>query len=158
GQGIDRVSVTRALSAHKELEIIGGMAAMVELDQGLPALPSTLDWCARIKELSSRRKLMFAAQAVIKQCQDETVNLETIVSSVNNSVRSIQGKDDKGGEGKGAAEIATSFPGGLSAFLDPTLRPPGIKTGFAELDEIMNGLHGGELTIIGARPSMGKTM
>ena len=46
---------------------------------------------------------------------------------------------------------------GLNAFLDPTLRPAGIKTGFDELDKATVGLHAGELILIGGRPAMGKT-
>ena len=43
------------------------------------------------------------------------------------------------------------------AVLDPTVRPPGIKTGFSRFDEMTNGLHDGSLTVFGGRPSMGKT-
>ncbi len=33
----------------------------------------------------------------------------------------------------------------------------GVPTGFVDLDNLLTGLHGGELVIVGARPSMGKT-
>ena len=33
----------------------------------------------------------------------------------------------------------------------------GVSTGFKKLDEMTGGLHGGEMIIIAARPSMGKT-
>ena len=35
--------------------------------------------------------------------------------------------------------------------------PSGIPTGFTDLDRILNGLNGGELIVVGARPAMGKT-
>jgi replicative DNA helicase len=55
------------------------------------------------------------------------------------------------------AQILQEYEGGISAFLDPSKRIKGISTGFAKLDEMTGGLHGGELVIIAARPSMGKT-
>ena len=49
------------------------------------------------------------------------------------------------------------YPGGLNAFLDPSKRVKGISTGFTKFDEKTSGLHAGELIILAARPSMGKT-
>ncbi len=49
------------------------------------------------------------------------------------------------------------YEGGLNAFLDPSKRIKGISTGFTKLDEMTGGLHAGELVILAARPSMGKT-
>ena len=49
------------------------------------------------------------------------------------------------------------YQGGLNAFLDPSKRVKGISTGFTKLDEKTSGLHAGDLFILAARPSMGKT-
>ena len=49
------------------------------------------------------------------------------------------------------------YQGGLNAFLDPSKRVKGIGTGFTKLDEKTSGLHAGDLFILAARPSMGKT-
>jgi hypothetical protein len=53
-----------------------------------------------------------------------------------------------------AAEV---MPSVVSRMLDPKLRPIGIKTGFPDLDDITEGIHAGEVTLIGARTSMGKS-
>ncbi len=50
-----------------------------------------------------------------------------------------------------------SYQGGINAFLDPSKRIKGISTGFTKFDEMTGGLHAGELIILAARPSMGKT-
>ncbi len=54
-------------------------------------------------------------------------------------------------------QILADYEGGINAFLDPSKRIKGISTGFAKLDEMTGGLHGGDLFIVAARPSMGKT-
>ena len=56
-----------------------------------------------------------------------------------------------------AQSILESYEGGINAFLDPSKRLKGISTGFTKLDEMTGGLHGGDLFILAARPSMGKT-
>lgn len=54
-------------------------------------------------------------------------------------------------------EIVQNFEGGINAFLDPSKRAPGLKTGFQRFDDMTLGLHPGELVILAARPAMGKT-
>jgi replicative DNA helicase len=54
-------------------------------------------------------------------------------------------------------EVIQAYEGGLNAFLDPSKRIRGISTGFVKFDEMTGGLHAGELFILAARPSMGKT-
>ena len=54
-------------------------------------------------------------------------------------------------------QILQNYEGGINAFLDPSKRIKGISTGFTKLDEYTGGLHGGDLFILAARPSMGKT-
>jgi replicative DNA helicase len=55
------------------------------------------------------------------------------------------------------AQVIEEYQGGLNAFLDPSRRIKGLSTGFTKLDEMTGGLHAGELIILAARPSMGKT-
>ena len=55
------------------------------------------------------------------------------------------------------AQILQEYEGGINAFLDPSKRIKGISTGFTKFDEYTGGLHGGDLFILAARPSMGKT-
>lgn len=55
------------------------------------------------------------------------------------------------------SDIVENFRGGLNAFLDPLQRPKGLSTGFKLIDKRTLGLHAGELTILAARPAMGKT-
>ena len=49
------------------------------------------------------------------------------------------------------------FRAGWARSLDPSQRVRGISTGFTKFDEMTGGMHGGELLILAARPSMGKT-
>src|ERR1019366_8724979 len=53
-------------------------------------------------------------------------------------------------------EILDGYPGGLNAF-GAGKRAMGISTGFADLDEKTSGLHAGDLFVLAARPSQGKT-
>jgi replicative DNA helicase len=54
-------------------------------------------------------------------------------------------------------QVIDEYQGGLNAFLDPSKRVKGVGTGFTRFDEKTSGLHAGDLFILAARPSMGKT-
>jgi len=54
-------------------------------------------------------------------------------------------------------QVIEEYQGGLNAFLDPSKRVKGVGTGFTRFDEKTSGLHAGDLFILAARPSMGKT-
>ena len=55
------------------------------------------------------------------------------------------------------AFVNAGVSGGFNAFLDPSQRIKGVSTGFLKFDEMTGGLHAGDLFILAARPSMGKT-
>jgi replicative DNA helicase len=64
------------------------------------------------------------------------------------------------GSKRGAVSIAESAAESLETFnriADGEQRVAGISTGFSAFDGLINGLHPGELMIIGARPSVGKS-
>ena len=55
------------------------------------------------------------------------------------------------------SEIIESADGGPNVFLDPSSRAAGLDTGFPRLQKMTLGIHPGELWILAARPSAGKT-
>ena len=54
-------------------------------------------------------------------------------------------------------EILTDAYAGIERMAQSRKHAAGIPTGFTDLDRILNGLNGGELIVVGARPAMGKT-
>lgn len=156
GQRIDRVTLADELMKQGQLESVDGLSYLISLDEGLPAL-SNLDGYVRIvKDKATLRKLIFNAQSVINRCLIGEEEPDAILASTEESLLKL-------GEGRtkdqlsSPATIIEKFPGGIGAFLDPSQRVRGLSTGFAKFDEMTGGLNGGELFILAARPSMGKT-
>jgi len=54
-------------------------------------------------------------------------------------------------------EVLSRIKGGVQVFLDPTKREKGLTTGYTVFDDLTLGFHRGELTILAARPAVGKT-
>ena len=123
---------------------------------GCPEL-SNLDGYIRIvKDKALLRKIIFTSQKLIDRCVLQEDSPDEILAGAEESLLRM-------GEARATNSLANpgriieDFQGGLNAFLDPSRRIKGISTGFTKFDEMTGGLHAGELFILAARPSMGKT-
>ena len=156
GERIDRVTVYNELLKHNQAEACDGLTYLISLDDGLPRVSNVDAYVRIVRDKSILRRIIFASQKLIDRCllgQDEP---EEILSGAEESLLKI---GDIGVKAALASprQIIDEYDGGINALLDPSTRLNGLGTGFPKLDEMTGGLHGGELFILAARPSMGKT-
>ncbi len=153
---IDRVTVCDELMKHGQLESVDGLAYLVSLDDGLPEIVNLDSYARIVRDKSTLRKMIFSAQEVINRCLIAEQEPDEILAAAEESLLKL-GEARTREELSSPASIVENFPGGIGAFLDPSQRISGLSTGFKKFDEMTGGLHGGELFILAARPSMGKT-
>jgi replicative DNA helicase len=156
GARIDRVSLADELMKQGQLESVDGLSYLISLDEGLPELANLDGYVRIVKDKSVLRKLIYSAQSVINRCLLGEEEPDAILASTEESLLKL-GEDRTRDQLSSPAAIIEKFPGGVGAFLDPSQRVRGLSTGFAKFDEMTGGLNGGELIILAARPSMGKT-
>ena len=156
GERIDRVTLTNELMKQGQLESVDGLSYLISLDEGLPELANLEGYIRIVKDKSVLRKLIFSAQSVINRCLLGQEEPDAILASTEETLLRL-GEARTRDQLSSPAEIVEKFPGGIGAFLDPSQRVRGLSTGFAKFDEMTGGLNGGELIILAARPSMGKT-
>ena len=68
GERIDRVTLANELMKQGQLESVDGLAYLVSLDEGLPALSNLDSYIRIVKDKATLRKLIFRAQKVIDRC------------------------------------------------------------------------------------------
>ena len=156
GEKIDRVTLANELMKQGQIESVGGFSYLVSLDEGLPELSNLDSYIRIVKDKATLRKLIFSAQKLIDRCFIGEEDPDEILASAEESLLKL-GEARAGERLESPATVISNFPGGVNAFLDPSQRVSGLSTGFAKFDEMTGGLHGGELLILAARPSMGKT-
>jgi replicative DNA helicase len=156
GEKIDRVTLANELMKQGQIESVDGFAYLVSLDEGLPALSNLDSYVRIVKDKATLRKLIFSAQKIIDRCLIGEEEPDEILAGAEESLLKL-GEARSGERLESPATVIGKFPGGVNAFLDPSQRVSGLSTGFAKFDELTGGLHGGELLILAARPSMGKT-
>lgn len=156
GEPIDRGTVYAELDRYGEVESVDGLSGLISLTDGLPESAHIEAYIRQIKEKSRLRGVIFAAQNAMNRALagEETAN--EIISAAGESLLSLQASHEDLGA-QTPSEIIQAYEGGISTFLDPSRQEQGVQTGFIKLDDMTNGFHAGELIIIAARPSMGKS-
>src|ERR1022692_2904141 len=153
---IDRITVANELMKFNELEACDGLSYLVSLDDGLPQLPNVDSYIRIVKDKSLLRRIILASQHMINRCLLDSEEPDQILAGAEETLLKLGEAQVQSGL-LNTEQILRDYEGGINAFLDPSKRIKGISTGFTKLDEFTGGLHGGDLFIVAARPSMGKT-
>src|SRR5271157_380254 len=156
GETIDRVTVANELMKFNELEACDGLSYLVSLDDGLPQIPNLDAYIRIVKDKAVLRRIIFASKNMMDRALMGEEEAGDILAGAEETLLKLGEARVKTGLVT-PDDILKSYDGGINAFLDPSKRIKGISTGFAKLDEMTGGMHGGDLFIVAARPSMGKT-
>ena len=154
---IDLVTVSDELDAQGNLEKAGGIVYLTDLTQLTPSAANYQSYFDIVKRDSMNRKLIRAARKIIETSMaapDSTSALahaEKLVYDISTQTdrSSLMGMT----EGDIIGNVLHEFE---SLQADPNAMR-GIPTGYKRLDKMTNGLHGGDLIVLAARPGMGKT-
>jgi replicative DNA helicase len=114
------------------------------------------EYAGIVKEKSLVRRLINASNNVIARCLEGTDDPETLIDLAQSQVFDIAEQKVKSGFLTVRDVVQTSF-GSIEKLLDRGNRITGVATGFRLLDDMTAGLQPGELIIVAARPSLGKT-
>ena len=157
GMPVDLVTVDDELTRRGTLEGVGGTAYLVELSQCMPTTANARAYVQIVDEKATLRRMIKATGDISASCYAQTDDVSDIMGQAEKSIFDIIMRRH---EGTTLTHIADVLPDTYIRIEELTKLKGGIDgvpTGFVDLDNLLTGLHGGELVIIGARPSMGKT-
>lgn len=150
--------VADRLRERGELETIGGAAYLASLAEAV-STPHNAGMYARLVQTKSRlRKLISAANQIVHEAmhagQDEPEEARQLIDRAEQSIFEIADDDQSADIQKLEELLRAEYERIADRDAGATT---GLKTGFSDLDEPLSGLQDGEMIIIAARPSMGKT-
>ncbi len=157
-RAIDLVTLSEELAKDGLLEKSGGAAYVSSLTDGVPlgTTAAVAEYSRIIKEKSLVRRLINASNNVIARCLEGTDDPESLIDLAQSQVFDIAEQKVKSGFLTVRDVVQSSF-GSIEKLLDRGSRITGVATGFRQLDDMTAGLQPGELVIVAARPSLGKT-
>ncbi len=155
-RAVDIVTLSNELARAKEIESIGGVAYLASLTEGLPMRPVIEDYIRIVKDKSLLRKLMLICSAAIARAADQSETALEVLDAAESQLLEVSEKGIVRGLEALDQIVQNSF-GSIDNLYKQSREVTGLATEFTELDRMMSGLQKGELVIIAARPSMGKT-
>ncbi len=156
GHAVDLVTLANELSRYKEVESVGGVAYLASLTEGLPRRPIIEEYIRIVKDKSLLRQLMLICSAAIARAADQSETALDVLNAAESQLLEVGEK----GITKGLAsleEIVSGSFGSIDNLYQQAREVTGLATHYTEFDKMTSGLQKGELIIIAARPSMGKT-
>jgi len=156
GHAIDLVTLANELARYKEVESIGGVSYLSSLTEGLPRRPVIEEYIRIVKDKSLLRQLMLICSAAIARAADEGETALDVLNAAESQLLDVGEKGVTKGLMSLEAIVAGSF-GSIDNLYAHAREITGVATHFTDFDKMTSGLQRGELVIIAARPSMGKT-
>jgi len=155
-RAVDIVTLSNELARAKEIEAVGGVAYLASLTEGLPIRPVIEDYIRIVKDKSLLRKLMLICSAAIARAADQSETALEVIGAAETALLEVSEKGVTGGLEALDHIVSASF-GNIDNLYRNSRTVTGLETDFSKLDEMTSGLQKGELIIVAARPSMGKT-
>lgn len=156
-QPCDLLTVDNELSRKGTLAGVGGTAYLIELSQSVPSTVNARAYMQIVDEKSTLRRLISAGSDISTACYSQAEPVSDILGMAEKAIFDIVMRRNEGSTLTHIAEILPSTYNRIQELTKLKGSFDGVPTGFVDLDNLLTGLHGGELIIIGARPSMGKT-
>jgi replicative DNA helicase len=155
-RAVDIVTLANELSRNKEVEAVGGVAYLASLTEGLPRRPVIDEYIRIVKEKSVARRLMAICSMAIARAADQSENILEVLGGTETQLMEATEKGLTSGFQSLHQIVENSF-GSIDNLYKESREVTGLATDFIELDRSTSGLQKGELIILAARPSMGKT-
>ena len=157
GMAVDLVTMDAELSRRGTLPGVGGVEYLIELTQFVPTTANIRYYIRIVSEKSTLRRLIGAAGEISQASYAQEKELPEVLALSEKLIFDIVMQRAGGEELKHIKEVLTKTYEQMEDFARLKGGVSGVPTGFYGLDNLLTGLHGGELILVGARPSMGKT-
>jgi replicative DNA helicase len=138
------------------LEQIGGIAYLGQLQDSVPSAANLSYYLEFVREKYLLRKMIQTCTAIVGRVYDYEGEVDQLVDEVERDVLKIAESRVQTGA-LPTKQLVDKAIGTIENFFSRKGTLTGLATGYADLDRMTDGLHGSEMIVIAARPSMGKT-
>ncbi|NKB87355.1 MAG: replicative DNA helicase [Acidobacteria bacterium] len=155
-EGIDPITLRAELERQDVLDRAGGAAYISSLIDGMPTGGNIEQYARLIKDKSSLRSLITTSNDIIGMAMEGAVDTDELLDRAEHSISEIsEAKIRKGF--LSVRDVAFDTMKEIEELMERGDFVTGTPTGFSRLDAMTAGLQKGDLFILAARPSMGKT-
>ena len=155
----DVITVFEHLRSLGKAEEVGGLAYLNNLAQYVPSASNIRRYAEIVRERSILRKLVTASDEISTNAFDpQGKTVERILDEAEAKIFAIGEEGSRNKQGFQSLDtLVIDLLDKVQEMADNPVDVTGIPTGFADLDRMTSGLQAGDMIVLAARPSMGKT-
>ncbi len=150
-RAVDAVILREELGKRQVLDEIGGTAYLAQILASVPSAAHGVHYAGIVREKHMLRQLIAASNDILRDAYAPHEDAAQVADRAQRRIFEVTEAKAKRQISAGADVLQQVF----ESMDDKETR--GLETGFFELDDMLNGLQGGDVIIVAARPSMGKT-
>ena len=157
GEPADAVTVSDLLTKRGEITRIGGPAYLHTLIQSVPTAANAGFYAEIVRERAVLRRLVDAGTKIVQLGYSQDGEVDAIVNEAQAEVYKVAERRTA----EDYVPLRDIIEGTVDEIESAGSRGEGmigVPTGFYELDELTQGLHGGQMIVIAARPAVGKAL
>ena len=154
-ENIDVVSLAYYLANTKRLDEIGGEVFLAELYAAVATTVNLEGWCKILHDTFTLRQMISVCSDSLHRCENPEVPIHQLVDEIESDIYNIRNSESK----TSIVEIKDSIRDEFATLQDMIQGnvEVGLSTGYTAIDDLTGGLKKGEMFVLAARPSIGKT-
>jgi replicative DNA helicase len=155
-EAIDVITLQQRLKNKQLLEEVGGIAYLAALPDTVPSAANLSYYLDIVQEKFLLRRMIQTCTEVVGRVYDYEGEVDALMDEVERDILRIS-ESRVQSQTTTIKELVKKAISTIEDFHQRQGVLTGVGTGFTDLDKMTSGLHGGEMVVIAARPSMGKT-
>ncbi len=159
GKAFDILTIKEYLRTTGKLDAVGGEVGISSLVDDIPMLRNVKDYARIVVDKANLRRLMQMASTILEQGSNAAVSSDELLQKAEKEIFSMVTRDHK----RALVPVQQELKSVIQHIADRMSRfqtsneLPGVASGFRDLEQFIPGFQPGELIILAARPSVGKT-
>ncbi len=156
GEPADMVTVANELQRRGELQRVGGAPYLHTITSSVPIAANASYYAGIVREKAILRRLVDAGTRIVQFGYAGEGDVDDLVDQAQAEVYQVTDKRNSEDYAP-LSEIMDGVLDEIEAIGNREAGLYGVPTGFADLDDLTNGLHAGQMIIVAARPAVGKS-
>jgi replicative DNA helicase len=156
GEPVDALTLVEALKRTGQLDAVGGRSAIDLLSGAVPAVGNVRQYARIVRENAMLRRLLRAAYDIQSKVHSHEAGPRDLVDMAERAILEVAHEDSRK-DFRNIGDLLLSELDKLEKLSQAGKAITGTPSGFADLDDITGGFQPGNLIILAARPSMGKS-
>jgi replicative DNA helicase len=153
---IDLLTLLEYLKSTDMLERAGGVTYITELSASVPTTANLSAYIKIVSDKSTLRRLIKSSTTIIEESYNNQSNVEDVVDSAEKKIFNIAEKRTTK-DFEPLSDVLERGFAQIEKLFNNKGTITGVGSGFTDLDAKTSGFQSGDMVLIAARPSMGKT-